>query len=328
MEYRPLGRTGLTVSALGFGCGAIGGLMTRGEPADQSRAVARALEAGITYFDTARSYGDGKSEENLGRVLGELNAWEKVVVGTKFRVEPGEVGDAEAAIRGSLEGSLKRLGRGWVHLFQLHNSIKNEPDGRNLTADQVLGPVWKALDKLRAEGLIRHVGVTATGDTEAVTQVVASGAFETAQVYFNVLNPSAGYAGRIDPGDQDFGGLIDRARQAGVGVINIRPLAAGAVTANPRRHANAGDPGTFGMAGISYQDDLARAQSLYDLSGVMGHEGPVESALRFVLAKDGVSTVIVGYSEMEQLEDAIRWAERGGLQEHEVERVLKLRDNA
>src|SRR5829696_10519953 len=106
MEQRPLGRTGLTVSALGFGCGAIGGLMTKGDPAEQTRAAARALEAGITYFDTARSYGDGKSEENLGRVLGELNAWDKVVVGTKFRVEPSEIGDAEGAIRRSLEGSL------------------------------------------------------------------------------------------------------------------------------------------------------------------------------------------------------------------------------
>jgi aryl-alcohol dehydrogenase-like predicted oxidoreductase len=189
----------------------------------------------------------------------------------------------------------------------------------------VLGPVLEGLEKVRADGLIRHIGITATGDTEAVTRVVTSGRFESAQVYFNALNPSAGYAGKIDPGDQDFAGLIDKAKAAGMGVINIRPLAAGAVSARPERHANAGDPGRFGMAGITYSDDLARAQSLADLSGTLGTESPVETALRFVLAKDGVSTVIVGYSEMAQLEDAIRWAERGALAPDEVERLLSLR---
>ena len=82
MEQRDLGRTGLQVSALGFGAGAVGGLMVRGDPAEQTRAVARALDAGITYFDTAPGYGDGRSEENLGRALRELNAWGRCAVGT------------------------------------------------------------------------------------------------------------------------------------------------------------------------------------------------------------------------------------------------------
>ena len=74
MEKRKFGRTGLSVSVLTFGCGAVGGLMTRGAPADQERAVARALEAGVNHFDTAALYGDGASEENLGRVLGGAEA--------------------------------------------------------------------------------------------------------------------------------------------------------------------------------------------------------------------------------------------------------------
>ena len=69
MERRKLGRTGLDVSLLGFGCGAVGGLMTKGAAADQERAIARAVELGINYFDTAQMYGDGESEKNLGRVL-------------------------------------------------------------------------------------------------------------------------------------------------------------------------------------------------------------------------------------------------------------------
>src|SRR5712691_4845917 len=111
MEQRPLGRTGLTVSALGFGCGSVGGLMVRGEPADQRAAVTRALDAGVTYFDTAPSYGDGRSEENLGRTLRELGAWERVVVGTKVRLSAAERADPATAIRISIEQSLRRLGR-------------------------------------------------------------------------------------------------------------------------------------------------------------------------------------------------------------------------
>jgi len=74
MEYRTLGRTGLKVSALAFGCGDVGGLMVRGEPADRERAVARAVELGINYLDTAPSYGSGQSEKNLGAVLRALRA--------------------------------------------------------------------------------------------------------------------------------------------------------------------------------------------------------------------------------------------------------------
>ena len=119
IAQRPLGRTGLQVSALGFGGGAVGGLMVRGDARDQERAVARALELGITYFDTAPSYGDGASETNLGRVLRRLRP--ELVLGTKFHVEPdAPVADSIAA---SLEASLRRLGREQVDLLQLHNPI-------------------------------------------------------------------------------------------------------------------------------------------------------------------------------------------------------------
>jgi L-galactose dehydrogenase/L-glyceraldehyde 3-phosphate reductase len=69
MEMRVFGRSGMRLSILGFGCGAVGGLMVRGAPADQERALARALEVGVNYFDTAWQYGTGESEKNLGRIL-------------------------------------------------------------------------------------------------------------------------------------------------------------------------------------------------------------------------------------------------------------------
>ena len=84
MEQRPLGKTGLSVSVLGYGCGAIGGLMVKGSAAEQDRAIGRAIDQGITYFDTASAYGDGVSESNLGRALKALGA--EVIVGTKVRI--------------------------------------------------------------------------------------------------------------------------------------------------------------------------------------------------------------------------------------------------
>src|SRR5271170_3305878 len=114
MEQRKLGRTGLDVSLLGFGCGAVGGLMTTGAAADQERAVWRALELGVNYFDTAQMYGDGQSERNLGRVLKVLQP--DCHVGTKVRLPPTERGRIGPAIAASLEASLKRLQREQVDL--------------------------------------------------------------------------------------------------------------------------------------------------------------------------------------------------------------------
>src|SRR5581483_124792 len=108
MERRVLGRTGLRVSALGFGCGNVGGLMVRGAPAERERAVARALELGIDYFDTAPSYGDGLSERHLGAALRALRA--TPAVGTKFQLAPADRRDVAGAMARSLEASLARLG--------------------------------------------------------------------------------------------------------------------------------------------------------------------------------------------------------------------------
>src|SRR5690349_25021617 len=108
VAQRALGRTGMTVPVVGFGCGNVGGLLIRGTPAEQRDGVAMALEAGMRYFDTAPSYGDGISETALGRALRDLRA--DALVGTKFNVAPDEA-DLGAAIRASLHASLARLGR-------------------------------------------------------------------------------------------------------------------------------------------------------------------------------------------------------------------------
>jgi L-galactose dehydrogenase/L-glyceraldehyde 3-phosphate reductase len=331
IEQRALGGTGLAVSALGFGCGAVGGLMVRGDPTAQRRAVEQAIAAGVRYFDTAPSYGDGLSETHLGRVLSQVGDQAgDLVVGTKFRVDSTTASQGAAAVRQavrvSLEASLRRLRRDRVHLFQLHNRIVVEDAppavSGSLTAEQVLGPVAEAMRAMRDAGLTEHVGITATGDPAAVRRVVDADVPAAAQVYFNALNPSAGWAGKAGAGGQDLEGLIDTAAARQVGVIVIRPLAAGAVAGVTARHPNAG--GTGGIVGEDYAADVARAGALGTLAASLGLEGPVELAFRFALSKPGVSTVLIGFSDEAQLADALRWATRGPLPEGALQDVLAL----
>jgi aryl-alcohol dehydrogenase-like predicted oxidoreductase len=328
MEQRPLGRTGLRVSALGYGSGAIGGLFTKGDPAEQQQAVARALDAGITYYDTASSYGNGASEENLGRVLRALGAWGRVVVGTKVRLAADDLNDPVAAIQTSIEASLRRLNHDSVDLLQLHNPITRPGAGALQTAsggsvglDSVRGAIAEGLRRVKERGLARQIGFTGLGETAALHETATSGIFATMQSYFNAVNPSAGYAG-ASGAEQDFGGLIDAAAGAGVGVIAIRVLAAGALALQPERHANAGDPGAPLAGGADYAHDMNRAKDLAWFATEAGLENTLEMAVRFALAKPGIATALVGYSDRAQLEDALRWTARGPLPPDVVAKIV------
>src|ERR1700712_2367871 len=116
METRVFGRSGLQLSILGFGCGAVGGLMVRGSPADQDRAIGLALDAGINYFDTAVQYGNCVSETNLGRIMGPRKS-AGVAVGTKVRVPAANFGAIAKTITESMDGSLQRLKMDHVDIF-------------------------------------------------------------------------------------------------------------------------------------------------------------------------------------------------------------------
>lgn len=324
MEQRQLGNTGLTVSALGFGCGNVGGLMVRGTHEQQVEAVKRALEAGITYFDTAPLYGNGLSETHTGAVLTELNAWGHITLGTKVRLRPEDLQDPPASIRASLVASLERLGRDSVDLLQLHNQLKDvvDPSGGSIATEQ-LDAIAQGMRALLKEGLARHIGYTGVGDTAALHENARSGRFETMQSYFNAINPSAGYAGKPGPG-QDMQGVIDVAGDSGLGVIAIRVMAGGAMTAQETR-APLASPNLGGalVPGDTYEVDISRAVWLESLAKELGLESALELSLRFVISKPEVSTALVGYSDMNQLESAIHWAERGPLTPDQVQRVLE-----
>jgi aryl-alcohol dehydrogenase-like predicted oxidoreductase len=224
MEMRMFGRTGIQLSVLGFGCGAVGGLMVRGDPLDQERTIARAVGAGVNYFDTAVQYGDGESEKNLGRILQQLRP-PNAVVGTKVRLPSASFGNIADAVATSLEYSLIRLRRDQVDIFHLHNAITEAGGGETLSVQQVLGEVVPAFQRLQQQGKVRFLGLTAIGRTTALYRVIDAGAFDSAQVVYNMLNPSA--ATELPPNypAQDYGRLFQHTRKAGVGVIGIRDSA-------------------------------------------------------------------------------------------------------
>jgi L-galactose dehydrogenase/L-glyceraldehyde 3-phosphate reductase len=311
MEYRALGRTGLRVSALGFGCGNVGGLMVRGTPAERERAVARALELGVNFFDTAPAYGDGVSEEHLGQVLRALKP--QCIVATKVRVGPGGLDDPAGSVTRSLETSLRRLGRDRVDLLQLHDPIHVVREGGYPGAAEALERILPAFEALRRAGKVGFVGMTAIGETPAVHRVLGSGQVSTAQVCFNLLNPSPGFA--VPPGfpAQDFNRLLTLTRAQGIGVIVIRVLAGGALSGELGRHPIAVPSVEPISTGPDYATDVARARALRGLVDEGHVESLVEAALRFPLGSDAVSTILLGYSSLEHLEAAAAWVAKGPL---------------
>ena len=311
MNYRSLGSTGLNVSEIGFGCGNVGGLMIRGEHSDQVKAVARAMELGINYFDTAPSYGDGQSETNLGRVLKELSA--DVYVGTKFRVTTHEQGDIKGNVIASVEESLTRLQREQVDLMQMHNHVASVAEGGSVSPEEAQGEVVDALQELRDQGKVRFWGMTAVGETPALHSIIDSGALNTVQAVYNLVNPSAGADVPSSFDMPDYGNLIGRASASGMGVLVIRVLAAGALSGDETRHPVAVPSVAPIGSGRDYSQDQARAGGFrFLLEG--GFAGSlVEASLRFALGNAGASSVLVGYSSLEHLEQAVEFAEKGPL---------------
>ena len=323
MQMRGFGRTGLQVSVLGFGCGAVGGLMVRGAPADQERTVARALAAGINYFDTAVQYGDGESEKNLGRILRQLKP-ANVVVGTKVRLPPGETRIAEAIVA-SLDASLKRLQMDHVDIFHLHNSVTEDGGRPALSVRQIMGEVVPAFEKLRERGKIRFPGLTAIGDTPALHKVIGSGAFASAQVVYNMLNPSAGEALDAAYPAQDYGRLFDATTAVGTGTIAIRVLAGGALSGSAERHRIASPPPEPIGSAETYEADIAIARRFLPLVAE-GHAASLtEAATRFAISHKGVGTILVGIATPQQFEDALAAVEKGPLPRAALDRIASLR---
>ena len=325
MDKRIFGRTGMNISILGFGCGAVGGLMVRGEPADQERAIGRALDAGVNYFDTAVQYGNGESEKNLGRILAKLKP-KDAVVGTKVRLPPNS-GPLAQVISKSLEGSLQRLGMERVDIFHLHNPITAAGGAETLSTRQVLDEVVPAFDSLRRQGKVRFLGITAIGDTPELHRVIDARVFDSAQVTYNTLNPSAAAALPPNYPSHDYGKLFDHTQAAGVGVIGIRVLAGGALSGSSERHPIASPPPAPIGSAMSYEGDLARAQRLAPLVSEGYAASLTEAATRLCITHPAMGTILVGVATPQQFEDALAAVLKGPLPKAALERLDELQRN-
>ena len=322
MEMRIFGRSGMKISILGFGCGAVGGLMVRGDPADQERAIGRALDSGVNYFDTAVAYGNGESEKNLGRILNKLKP-KDAIVGTKVRLPPN-TGPSAEFIAKSLEGSLQRLGREQVDILHFHDPITTAGGGNTLSPRQVLEQVVPAFEALRRQGKVRFLGLTATGDTSALQEVIDARVFDSAQVIYNMLNASAASALPRDYPAQDYGKLFEHTKAAGVGVIGVRVLAGGALSGSAERHAIASAaPAPIGSA-ASYEGDLKRAQRLAPLVKEGFAASLAEAATRFCIGHPAMGTILVGVATPQQFEDALAAVMKGPLPQAALDRLAAL----
>lgn len=322
MKKRVLGRTALSVSALGFGCGAVGGLMIRGTAHDRERAVARAVDLGINYFDTSAAYGDGTSETNLGRALSLVRT--DVLVASKTRVDPTQRGRIAGAIARSADASLQRLGRDAVDVFLLHSPVSLGGDNGMLDWRSVVEEVVPAFERLRQQGKIRFYGFSGTGDAAALPNLLDTGAFDVAQVIYNLLNPSAGGPARFSAVGQDFGNVLARAKRVALGVVGIRVLAAGALSDRVERHPLALPTVEPMGSSADYNGDVERARRLLPLVRE-GHVGSLaEAALRFAIGPSAISTALVGFSDLAQIEQAAAAIGKGPLPAAALDRIGEL----
>lgn len=322
MEMRTFGRSGMKVSILGFGCGAVGGLMVRGEPADQERAIGRALDAGVNYFDTAVQYGNGTSETNLGRILARLKP-ANAIVATKVRLPPGTARIADA-IAASLEGSLKRLGMEAVDILHLHNPISMDGGGTTLSPRQVLDEVAPAFEALKKQGKLRFLGITAVGDTPALRDVIDARVFDSAQLTYNMLNPSAASTIPPDYPAQDYARMFEHTERAGVGVVGIRVLAGGALSGAADRHPIASPPPAPIGSAATYEGDLLRARRLAPLVSEGYAASLAEAATRFCISHPAMGTILVGMATPREFEDALAAVLKGPLPRAALDRLAQL----
>jgi L-galactose dehydrogenase/L-glyceraldehyde 3-phosphate reductase len=275
--------------------------MTGDDHARQTAVLRVAIARGINWVDTAPGYGQGKSETNIGRALEELAGGERVSVATKVRLAPEHFGDIHGSIRRSVEVSLKRLRRSSITLLQLHNGLTTQRDDEpfSISPNDVLASdgVLDAFRELRDEKLIQFIGLTGTGHPEAMRQAVNSGAFDTIQVPYNLLNPSAGRELTASFSETNYGNIIADCQANQMGVFAIRVFAAGALLGNAPSAHTLKTP-FFPLS--LYERDRAKAAEMASTGGSLKN-----AAIDFVLNDRRVHSAIIGFGAPNEIEEAL-----------------------
>jgi aryl-alcohol dehydrogenase-like predicted oxidoreductase len=302
MHYRTLGKTGLTVSEVGFGGWSIGG-RDYGPTYDRESVAAlrRALDLGVTFFDTADMYGDGRSERLFGEALSGLAG--KVVVATKggYDVARGLVKDfSRAHLESAVAASLKRLKVDVIDLYQLHNPA----------ADLLKGPaLFEIMEDFQRRALIRHYGISVSVVVSA-RLVMARGTAATLQLVHNLLRP------------QILQTIAPEVERASIGIIVRTPIEYGILSGKYRvgAHFHATDHRATRWTPEQFAALLQKVEAFRFL--VHGEVKTVaDAAVRYVLTSPLVSTVIPGIKTPAQIAEFVRASGPPYLSEADRERI-------
>lgn len=298
MEYRNLGTSGLRVSLVGLGCNNFGGKLG----VDETRAVVdRAIDKGITLFDTADMYGGrGGSEEQLGEVLGARR--KEIVLASKFGMAMSDdgtkIGGSRRYIMTAVEDSLRRLKTDWIDLYQLHQPDPLTP------MDETL----RAMDDLVSQGKARYIGcsnLAAWGvvDSQWISKTAGYARFVSCQDEYNLLNRAVEAE------------LLPAMRAHGCGLLPYFPLASGLLTGKYKRGAmpdGARLTDTPKFANRTYVTDqnFDIVDKLEAFATARGHT-LLELAFSWMAARPTVASIIAGATKPEQIDSnvsAASWA--------------------
>ena len=317
MNYRRLGNTELEVSEVSFGTWVIGGSWGQTDDSEALKGLQRAIDAGVNFFDTADVYGDGHSEELLAKAT--KGKEDDIYIDMKF-CGAGDINDfrtdSEENVRKYCEGSLKRLQRERIDLYQIHcPPFEVLKDGR----------VFEVLDKLQQEGKIRYYGVSVETVEEGLF-CLTNPNVKALQVIFNIF--------RQKPLEQ----LLPQAKAQGVGILARLPLASGLLTGkfkkdttfaeNDHRHFNR-DGQHFNVgetfAGLEFHKGVELSEQLAWIAD--GRGNMTRAALRWILDHDSVTCVIPGFKTVQQVEDNLQALNVPSFSEEEKERLTEFYKN-
>lgn len=307
------------VSEIGLGGGGIGHVWGKTTDEEIGETIALAMREGINFYDVAPSYGNGAAERNLGQALLEApeRRGEHMLVATKVSLSEADLADIPAAVERGIHGSLERLRREQVDVFQLHNTITPERGvyRRSITVDDAMLAV-ETLHRLKQDGLTRFVGITGMGVAASVRAVVQTGDLDTVQCYYNLLNDSNARPLPDGSSLHDHGQLLSLAAELGLGVIGIRNLAAGSLTNAPDRPVEEDS-----LVALDYR----RAGSLRFLEE---NGTPLSRwAARHALEPAAISTVVPGVKNAAELSDQIAAVDLPALSAQQLARIDRLREN-
>jgi aryl-alcohol dehydrogenase-like predicted oxidoreductase len=306
MRYRPLGHSGLTVSEIGFGTWGLGGTRKGAvaygptDDAESLRALRRAFERGVTFYDTADLYGFGHSEGLLGQAFAPVRS--EVVLATKAGFRDAQTQDfSPAHLERSLAASLRRLRTDFADVFLLHSPPLDELHGDR--------PCLRWLAELKPRGLARAIGLSVRSPEDGIVALNECDV-DCLEVNFNLADQRA-----------RANGLLAMCEDRGVGVIVRTPLCFGFLT-------GAYAEGAFASGDHRNRWSEAQRARWHDAHALFWGDSsvssPIELALRFCLSYPGVSTTIPGMLTCEHVEENVSAGEFGPLAGDERERIEAL----